>query len=95
MLPQGKFRDLLMADSKEREKIFSQLFQTQIYKQIEDKLKLQAAGIRQAVEQHQNQIKGMLETVHIRLTLAPAVKTQTTVKQLKLFMISLTNSTIK
>lgn len=65
VLPQGKFRDLLMADSKEREKIFGQLFQTHIYKRIEDQLKSQAAGIRQAVEQHQNQIKGILQGAEV------------------------------
>ncbi|MEH6469936.1 MAG: SMC family ATPase [Halopseudomonas sp.] len=65
VLPQGKFRDLLMADSKEREKIFGQLFQTQVYKRIEERLKSQAAGIRQAVEQHQNQIKGMLQSAEV------------------------------
>lgn len=65
VLPQGKFRELLMADSKEREKIFGQLFQTQVYKRIEDRLKAQAAGIRQAVEQHQNQIKGILQSAEL------------------------------
>lgn len=39
VLPQGKFRELLMADSKAREQIFSQLFQTHIYKRIEDILR--------------------------------------------------------
>lgn len=61
VLPQGKFRELLLADSKEREKIFGQLFQTHIYKRIEERLKAQAAGIRQEVEQHRNQIKGILQ----------------------------------
>tara|TARA_R110002072_G_scaffold302794_1_gene488767 strand:+ start:2658 stop:5720 length:3063 start_codon:yes stop_codon:yes gene_type:complete len=61
VLPQGKFRELLMADSKERESIFSQLFETHIYKRIENKLKEKASGIRQAVENHQNEIKGILK----------------------------------
>jgi len=65
VLPQGKFRELLMAGSSEREKIFSQLFQTQIYKRIEDQLKAQAAGIKHDVEQHQNQIKGILQSVDV------------------------------
>ncbi|MBS3964848.1 MAG: SMC family ATPase [Methylomonas sp.] len=65
VLPQGKFRELLMAGSSEREKIFSQLFQTQIYKRIEDQLKAQATGIKQAVDQHQNQIKGILQSVDV------------------------------
>jgi exonuclease SbcC len=65
VLPQGKFRELLMAGSSEREKIFSQLFQTQIYKRIEDQLKAQAASIKQAVDQHHNQIKGILQSVDV------------------------------
>lgn len=60
VLPQGKFRELLMADSKARELIFGQLFRTGIYKRIEDALKNQAAGIRQEVDRHRNQIKGIL-----------------------------------
>ncbi|WP_031435351.1 AAA family ATPase [Methylomarinum vadi] len=65
VLPQGKFRELLLADSREREKIFGQLFQTHIYKRIEEQLKAQAAGIRQEVEQHRNQIKGILQSVEL------------------------------
>lgn len=65
VLPQGKFRDLLLADSKDREKIFSQLFQTSIYKKIEDALKLQASEIKKAVDQHQNQIKGILHSADV------------------------------
>jgi exonuclease SbcC len=65
VLPQGKFRELLLADSKDREKIFSQLFQTSIYKKIEDALKIKASEIRKAVEQHQNKIKGILEGAEV------------------------------
>ena len=65
VLPQGKFRELLLADSKDREKIFSQLFQTSIYKRIEDLLKSKAFGIKQAVENHQNQIRGILQAAEV------------------------------
>ncbi len=65
VLPQGKFRELLLADSKDREKIFSQLFQTSIYKKIEDALKLKASDIRKAVEEHRNKIKGILEGAEV------------------------------
>ncbi len=34
VLPQGKFRELLLATSKEREEIFGQLFETDIYKRL-------------------------------------------------------------
>ena len=40
VLPQGKFRELLMADSRQRELIFSQLFQTRISKLDKARLNL-------------------------------------------------------
>jgi len=60
VLPQGKFRQLLMADSKEREKIFSQLFQTHVYRRIEESLKQQAAAIRAQVSEQRNRRDGIL-----------------------------------
>jgi len=60
VLPQGKFRELLLAESSEREAIFSQLFQTHIYKSIEDKLKEQSAQIRREREQLKNKELGLL-----------------------------------
>lgn len=65
VLPQGKFRELLMADSKEREKIFGQLFQTHIYRRIEETLKARAANIRQQVNEHFNQVKGILHSADV------------------------------
>ncbi len=65
VLPQGKFRDLLMANSKDREAIFSQLFQTQVYKRIEDQLKIQSADIRKAVANNNQQIIGILQTATV------------------------------
>ena len=50
VLPQGKFRELLLAESKAREAIFSQLFQTGIYRQLEERLKARASAIRREVE---------------------------------------------
>jgi len=61
VLPQGKFRDFLMADSSQRESIFSKLFQTQIYKRLEDALKVRASSIKKEVEALQHQIKGILQ----------------------------------
>ena len=62
VLPQGKFREFLMADSASRESIFSKLFQTQIYKRIEDNLKQRSAGIRKDVEKLQDRMKGILDS---------------------------------
>lgn len=60
VLPQGKFRELLLAESKDREKIFSQLFQTQIFQRIEERLRTQANQIERAVNDHHQHISGIL-----------------------------------
>jgi exonuclease SbcC len=50
MLPQGKFRKLLEADSRGREDILETLFQTEIYGRIEEALKERARQAKQALE---------------------------------------------
>ncbi|WP_252860480.1 SMC family ATPase [Halomonas sp. KX33721] len=60
VLPQGKFRELLLAGSKEREVIFSQLFQTQVFQRIEERLRTQANQIERAVSDHRQHINGIL-----------------------------------
>lgn len=62
VLPQGKFRELLMADSKAREQIFSQLFQTHIYRRIEDSLKAKAADISALVKDQCSRRDGILQS---------------------------------
>ncbi|NVD08039.1 SMC family ATPase [Vibrio sp. JPW-9-11-11] len=61
VLPQGKFRELLLASSKEREEIFGQLFQTDVYKKIEYALKDKASAISKAKDEFDNQIRGALQ----------------------------------
>jgi len=61
VLPQGQFRQLLLADSNEREKIFGQLFQTRIYRRLEESLKVQAAEIRRERERQLQLQQGILE----------------------------------
>ncbi len=65
VLPQGKFRDLLLASSKEREEIFGQLFQTDIYKKIEYALKDKASAISKAKNEFDNQIRGALQVAGV------------------------------
>ena len=65
VLPQGKFRELLMASSKEREKIFSQLFETHIYKKIENKLKDKARHIQDAMHTHNSVVRGILQAAEV------------------------------
>ncbi|MGD1453754.1 AAA family ATPase [Vibrio harveyi] len=65
VLPQGKFRELLLATSKEREEIFGQLFQTDIYKKIEYALKDKASAISKAKDESDNQIRGALQVAGV------------------------------
>ncbi|HDM8207563.1 TPA: SMC family ATPase [Vibrio campbellii] len=65
VLPQGKFRELLLATSKEREEIFGQLFQTDIYKRIEYALKDKASAISKAKDEFDNQIRGALQVAGV------------------------------
>ncbi len=64
-MPQGKFRELLLATSKEREEIFGQLFQTDIYKKIEYALKDKASAISKAKDEFDNQIRGALQVAGV------------------------------
>lgn len=84
VLPQGQFRQLLMADSSEREKVFGQLFQTRIYRRLEESLKARAAEIRRERERQLQLQQGMLEGASLesvealeaeRAELEPAEKT--------------------
>jgi len=61
VLPQGKFRDLLLAPSEDREKIFKQLFQTHIYTRLQDKLREQANALKSAVTKQNVKVEAVLE----------------------------------
>lgn len=65
VIPQGQFRALLLANSKEREAIFGQLFQTQIYQKIEEELAQRAAEIRKTKAEFDQQIGGVLATIEL------------------------------
>ena len=65
VLPQGEFRNLLLARSADRERVFSHLFQTRVYSRIEAALKEQAAAVRREVEATRNQRSGILQSVDL------------------------------
>jgi exonuclease SbcC len=50
MLPQGRFQKLLAADSRERESILGELFETAHYRLIEDTLSKEASAVHRAAE---------------------------------------------
>jgi exonuclease SbcC len=61
VLPQGRFRDLLMASSKDREEILQQLFDTSFYRQIQISLKDQARSIAAEVKDQRTRRSVLLE----------------------------------
>ncbi|MGN1400628.1 MAG: AAA family ATPase [Bacillus sp. (in: firmicutes)] len=63
MIPQGDFKKLLISESKDKEVILQKLFHTQIYKIIEDKLKEEASGLKEAGKQLQLQWNTYLSNI--------------------------------
>ena len=65
VLPQGQFRQLLLASSEEREAIFGKLFQTQIYTRLEKNLKEQAAQLSRERHEGSQRQAAILESVEV------------------------------
>ncbi|MEN7531194.1 SMC family ATPase [Cupriavidus sp. DL-D2] len=61
VLPQGRFRELLTADSRARQNILERLFHTELYRRVEELLKEQAAGIRREAENITLRRKALLD----------------------------------
>ena len=54
LLPQGRFQELLRSESRQRQEILETLFQTQIYRRVEEELKARAKDAGELV-QHKRQ----------------------------------------
>ena len=50
MIAQGDFLKLLLASTEERQKIFRQLFKTEPYQQLQDKLKMESGKLKKACD---------------------------------------------
>lgn len=65
MLPQGKFREFLMSGTNDREKILQTLFGTEVYKRIEEALKLAAKRVAEESEKVRMQQKTLLDQASV------------------------------
>lgn len=63
ILPQGQFRRLLIADSKERQDILEKIFHTEVYSRVEDILKDEAKDIKKSIEDMQSKREWSLNKV--------------------------------
>ncbi|SIR38251.1 exonuclease SbcC [Aromatoleum tolulyticum] len=61
MLPQGQFRKLLTADSRDREKILEALFSTETYKRLQERLSGSARQLEQQAEAARTRRTTLLE----------------------------------
>ncbi len=61
LLPQGQFRKLLAADSKEREQILETLFATETCKRLQERLKAAANALERQAEEAKARKKTLLE----------------------------------
>lgn len=57
MLPQGEYKKLLYADSREKQEIFRKVFSTQIYMQVTDALREQVRGLEDYLGEKQRDLK--------------------------------------
>jgi DNA repair protein SbcC/Rad50 len=65
MIPQGEFRKLLTSDSKEKEMILQRLFHTEIYKRIEEKLKVEATELKNSVDMQTNDRNQAIRNIQV------------------------------
>lgn len=68
MLPQGQFRKLLTADSKERQDILEKIFHTEMYRRIEEILKDEAKELKRSIEEKEKKKKWCLDNAECRNT---------------------------
>jgi exonuclease SbcC len=66
MIPQGKFLELLNAGSRERQAILEVLFQTEIYRRIEEALKAAAKEVRGEAGDLEKERRILLEQASVR-----------------------------
>lgn len=72
VLPQGRFRELLTADSRARQGILERLFRTELYRRVEEQLKEQAASIRREADEIVLRRRTLLEQYQLPSTEALA-----------------------
>lgn len=57
MIAQGEFRQLLLAETKERQKIFREIFQTRYYQLFQDRVKSEAAALEQTCQKARDSVQ--------------------------------------
>lgn len=82
MLPQGKFRELLTANSRDRQAIMEVLFQTAFYRRVEEALKEAAKGIVDQVKEKEQRREYTLQQAEVETEQELAEQLENTGKRL-------------
>ncbi|MDA9472726.1 AAA family ATPase [Enterococcus sp. 5H] len=64
LLPQGEFRTFLIANSNDKEKVLRNLFSTQLYQSLNERLKIQLKSVNKEIETTQQLIKLKLDQLY-------------------------------
>lgn len=64
LLPQGEFRTFLIANSNDKEKVLRNLFSTQLYQTLNERLKLQLKSVDKEIETTQQTIKLKIDQLY-------------------------------
>ncbi len=64
MIAQGEFLKLLLATTEERQKIFREVFKTQYYQQLQERLKEESYVVSKQYDQIKNSISQYVEQIH-------------------------------
>lgn len=64
LLPQGEFRTFLIANSDEKEKVLRNLFGTQLYQAVNEKLKIRLKETNKGIETTQQLIQAKMEQIY-------------------------------
>ena len=81
IIPQGKFRDVLLAESKDREAIFQQLFQTHLFERIQNAVSDKAKSVKAKQAEAAQLITVQLK--HAKVSSEPELETELTQQQTK------------
>lgn len=63
MLAQGDFRKLLLADTKERQKIFRELFKTQPYQALQDQIKKRSRTVEECYKESRSRMSQYVDDI--------------------------------
>ncbi|MDR1130790.1 MAG: SMC family ATPase, partial [Oscillospiraceae bacterium] len=64
MIAQGKFRDLLLSKPKERQEIFRRIFNTDIYRRIQERIGAQYRELKNSIENEYGQVSRHAASIH-------------------------------